>query len=165
MESMQRIYAALIGALFTPMFESLYGEGETVRALMFAIAFFIAMDWMSGIRASKRDTSYASKYGIDGLFRTFFILLLPGGGHLLDVALGLPGILFGLLSFGILYHVIQSMTANSIRAGWGEWVPEWILNKITEWVKSELEAKLSRAEGRKEQKRLEGKADDKDLGA
>ena len=165
MESLQRIYAAAIGALFTPVFENLYGDGEIVRAIMSAVVFFIMMDWISGTRASKKDTSYASKYGIDGLFRTFFILLLPGGGHLLDAALGLPGILFGLLSFGILYHVIQSMTANSIRAGWGEWVPEWVLKKITDWVKSELEAKVSRAEGRKEQKRLEGKDDGENLGA
>ncbi|OCA85214.1 phage holin family protein [Pseudobacillus wudalianchiensis] len=165
MESVQRIGPALTGALFTPLFEKLYGSGETVQALMLAIVFFIAMDWMSGTRASKKDKSYASKYGLDGVFRTFFILLLPAGGHLLDAALGLPGILFGLLSFGVLYHVIQSMTANSIRAGWGEWVPEWLLSKITEWVKSELEAKVSRAEGRREQKRLEGKDDGENLGA
>jgi len=165
MESVQRIYAAIIGALFTPLFEKLYGSGETVQALMLAIVFFIAMDWMSGTRASKKDKSYASKYGLDGVFRTFFILLLPAGGHLLDAALGLPGILFGLLSFGVLYHVIQSMTANSIRAGWGEWVPEWLLSEITEWVKSELEAKVSRAEGRKEQKRLEGKDNGENRGA
>ncbi|MEK4029353.1 hypothetical protein MKZ02_12570 [Pseudobacillus sp. FSL P4-0506] len=76
---------------------------------------------------------------------------------MLDAALGLPGILFGLLSLGVLYHVIHPMTANSIRAGWGEWVPEWLLKKITEWVKSELEAKVSRVEGRKGRKRLEGK--------
>ncbi|OCA85279.1 phage holin family protein [Pseudobacillus wudalianchiensis] len=124
---------------------------------MSAVVFFIMMDWISGTWASKKDTSYASKYGIDGLFRTFFILLLPGGGHLLDAALGLRGILFGLLSCGILCHVIQSMTANSIRAGWGEWVPEWALNKITEWIKSELEAKVNGAEGRKGQKRLGGR--------
>lgn len=53
------------------------------------------------------------------------------------------------------------MIANSILAGWGEWA----LNKITEWVKSELEAKVSRAEGRKGQKRLGGKDDGENLGA
>ncbi|WP_231603474.1 phage holin family protein [Bacillus sp. FJAT-27231] len=83
MESLQRICAAFTGALFTPIFESLYGEGEIVHAIMSAVVFFIMMDWISGTWASKKDTSYASKYGIDGLFRTFFILLLPGGGHLL----------------------------------------------------------------------------------
>ncbi|WP_231603472.1 hypothetical protein [Bacillus sp. FJAT-27231] len=57
--------------------------------------------------------------------------------------------------------MIQSMIANSILAGWGEWA----LNKITEWVKSELEAKVSRAEGRKGQKRLGGKDDGENLGA
>lgn len=44
------------------------------------------------------------------------------------------------------------MTANAIRAGWGQWVPDWILVKITDWVKSELESKLFRAEKRKSER-------------
>ncbi|MFD2442946.1 phage holin family protein [Bacillus sp. CGMCC 1.16607] len=152
MEQYQKIWAAIVGALFTPLFESLYGESHTVRAIMAAVAFFIFMDWMSGTRASKKDKSYASKYGIDGIFRTFFILLLPAGGHLLDAASSLPGIFFGLLSFGVLYHVIQSMTANSIRAGWVDWVPINILEKIIQWVGSEIDSKVSRAEKRNDER-------------
>ncbi|WP_245796532.1 hypothetical protein [Domibacillus antri] len=60
-----------------------------------------------------------------------------------------PGIVFGLLSFGTLYHIIQSMTANALRAGWGEWFPDWILNRLTEWAKEEIESKLARTEQRK----------------
>ncbi|MEK4029352.1 hypothetical protein MKZ02_12565 [Pseudobacillus sp. FSL P4-0506] len=71
MDSVQRIGAALMGALFTPLFENFCGKRETVRALMLAVAFFIAMDWMSETRASKKDKSYASKYGLYGVFRTF----------------------------------------------------------------------------------------------
>jgi phage-related holin len=152
LEQTQKIWAAAIGALFTPLFENLYGESDTVRAIMAAVAFFILMDWMSGTRASKKDITYGSKYGIDGIFRTFFILLLPAGGHLLDAAFNLPGIFFGLLAFGVLYHVIQSMTANSIRAGWVEWVPISILEKIIQWVGSEIESKVSRAEKRRNEK-------------
>jgi phage-related holin len=152
LEQSQKIWAAVAGALFTPLFENLYGSSETVRAIMAAIAFFIFMDWMSGTRASKKDKTYASKYGIDGIFRTFFILLLPAGGHLLDMASRLPGIFFGLLSFGVLYHVIQSMTANTIRAGWVDWVPINILEKIIQWVGSEIDSKVSRAEKRKEER-------------
>lgn len=144
-----RLIAAFIGGFVVPTFEFLYGEGDVVRYVMTALLFFVVMDWISGIRAAKKDNTYASKYGIDGVFRTFFILLLPAGGHLLDMALGLPGIIFGLLSFGVLYHVIQSMTANAIRAGWGEWVPDWLLNKLTDWVKNEIESKLARSEQRK----------------
>ncbi|GIN87575.1 hypothetical protein J6TS2_39610 [Heyndrickxia sporothermodurans] len=55
---------------------------------------------------------------------------------MLDKVFGSPDIIFGLLSFGVLYHVIHSMTANAIRAGWGNWFPDWLLNKITDWVKS-----------------------------
>ncbi len=115
------------------------------------------MDWISGVRASKKDKTYASKYGIDGIFRTFFILLLPAGGHFLDMVLGINGIIFGALGTGVLYHIIQSMTANSIRAGWGEWIPEAIRTKIINWVKQELDSKIARSESRK----LDVKGEDK----
>lgn len=147
----QRIIAAFFGSVLVPSFEFLYGEGEVVRAMMTALLFFIVLDWISGIRAAKKDHSYTSEYGIDGVFRTFFIILLPAGGHLLDKALGAPSIIFGLLVTGILYHVIQSMTANAIRAGWGSHFPEWLLTKLTDWVRDEIEAKIARAERRREE--------------
>lgn len=87
---------------------------------MAALMFFIAMDWISGVRAAKKDNIYGSKYGIDGVFRTFFMLLLPAGGHLLDAVLSSPGVVFGMLVAGLLYHVLQSMTANAVRAGWAD---------------------------------------------
>lgn len=142
--------ASTIGAVLLPVFEYLYGSGDTVVALMAALLFFVAMDWISGIRAARKDNTYASKYGIDGGFRTFFMLLLPAGGHLLDVVLSLPGIVFGIFAFGLLYHVLQSMTANCIRAGWGDWIPIPVLNLLIKWVKSELDAKIQRAESRKD---------------
>lgn len=138
------------GALVVPAFEFFYGEGEPVVAIMTALLFFIVLDWLSGIRAAKKDATYASRYGIDGVVRTLFMLLLPAGGHLLDVVFNLPGIIFGALSFGLIYHVLQSMTANSIRAGWGDWLPLPVLNALIEWVKSELDKKIQRSEARKD---------------
>lgn len=120
--------ASLAGAFLLLAFEFFYGNGEAVIMTMVAFLFFIALDWISGIRAVKKDDTYASKYGIDGGFRTFFMLLLPAGGHMLDVVLNLPGIVFGILAFGLLYHVVQSMTANCLRAGWGDWIPIPVLN-------------------------------------
>lgn len=152
MENTQKIMASIVGAVFAPIFEFLYGEGEVVMYTMTALFFFLVMDWISGTRASKKDKTYGSEYGIDGLFRSFFLLLLPAGGHLLDKIFGAPGIVFGLLAAGLLYHIIQSMTANSIRAGWGKWVPDWILTQLTEWVKSEIEAKMARATERRMKK-------------
>jgi phage-related holin len=136
---------AVIGAVVLPAFEYLYGAGEPVIAAMVALTFFIALDWLSGIRAANKDKSYASRYGIDGIFRSFFMLLLPAGGHLLDQVFNLPGIVFGALAAGLLYHVIKSMTANAIRAGWGEWLPLNILDAVINWVGSELDKKIQRA--------------------
>lgn len=144
-----RAFIMGVGAVLVPAFDFLYGEGEAVIAIMTALLFFVIMDWISGVRAAKKDNTYASRYGLDGIIRTFFILLLPAGGHLLDVVFGLPAIIFGALAFGVLYHVLQSMTANSIRAGWGDWLPIPVLNAIIEWVKSELEKKIQRSESRK----------------
>lgn len=138
------------GAFLVPAFEFLYGSGEPVRAIMAAVIFFIIMDWISGIRAAKKDDTYASRYGIDGVVRTMFMLMLPAGGHLLDVVFNFPGIIFGAFAFGLLYHVLQSMTANSIRAGWGDWLPLPVLNALIDWVKSELDKKIQRAESRKD---------------
>ncbi|OPA80232.1 holin [Paenibacillus selenitireducens] len=146
---MDKLFVSLFGAVLVPGFEFLYGGGGMVRAMMVALIFFVCLDWLSGIRAAQKDSSYASKYGIDGVFRTFFILLLPAGGHLLDKAFQMPDILFGALAVGVLYHNLQSMTANAIRAGWGNWFPEWLMAKITEWVSSELDKKTQRAELRK----------------
>lgn len=144
-----KVFISGVGAVSVPAFEFLYGQGETVIGIMTAVLFFIVLDWMSGITAAKMDNSYGSRYGLQGIWRTFFVLLLPAGGHMLDVVFNLPGLIFGALAIGTLYHVLQSMVANSIRAGWGDWIPLPILNKLIDWVKSELDKKLERAESRK----------------
>lgn len=147
--ALEKGIAAVAGGFLLPVFEFLYGQGPAVVSTMTALAFFIVMDWLSGSRAARRDNTYASRYGIDGIFRTFFMLLLPAGGHLLDVVIGLPGVLFGVFAVGLLYHTIKSMTANAIRAGWADWLPISILEKVTEWVQSEIESKIDRALKRK----------------
>lgn len=156
-KSFQNTIASFFGAIFVPVFEFLYGEGDVVKYIMTALITFIALDWISGTRASKKDNSYASKYGIDGIFRTFFIVLLPAGGHFLDMVAGTNGIIFGAFAVGILYHVMQSMTANALRAGWGDYFPDWLITRLTNWVREELESKLSRAESRKNNKLGAGK--------
>lgn len=134
-----------VGAAVLPLFEFLYGSGRPVIIAIIALAFFILLDWLSGTSAARKDNSYGSKYGIDGVKRTFFMLLLPAGGHLLDLLFGLPGLLFGLFAASLLYHTIRSMTANVIRAGWGDWIPVNVLNAIIKWVGSELDQKVQRA--------------------
>ncbi|WP_314592173.1 phage holin family protein [Paenibacillus terrigena] len=139
----------IFGAVAVPVCNFFYGGGTMSSGVMVALVFFVLLDWITGIRAAQKDRFYASKYGIDGVFRTFFILLLPAGGHLLDEAFQMPDILFGAISVGVLYRNLQSMTANAISAGWGNWFPEWIMTRITEWVRSELDKKTERAESRK----------------
>ena len=40
----QNIIASLFGAVFVPIFEFLYGEGDVVKYMMTALVFFIVMD-------------------------------------------------------------------------------------------------------------------------
>ncbi|WP_058301687.1 phage holin family protein [Gorillibacterium timonense] len=144
-----QLISSSVGAVVLPVLTYFYGSGDAVVASMVALLFFICMDWLSGIRAAKKDNTYASKYGIDGVFRTFFLLLLPAGGHLLDAVMRSPGVIYGMMVAGLLYHIIQSMTANAVRAGWADWMPVAVLDWILKWVGSELEKKMQRAESRK----------------
>lgn len=113
------LIAAAFGAFLVPFFEYLYGEGEVVLSLMAALVFFVAMDWITGVRASKKENSYGSKYGIDGVFRSFFILLLPAGGHLLDKVIGSPGTNFWNLRcwYYLSRHSIHDSKRNQSRMG------------------------------------------------
>ncbi|MEK4513643.1 phage holin family protein [Paenibacillus sp. FSL K6-2524] len=140
---------SIAGAVLVPAFEFLYGSGDVVYYGMLALLFFIGMDWISGVRAAKKDDTYASEYGIDGVFRSFFMLLLPAGGHFVDQLFTLPGVVFGLFAGGLLFHVLKSMTANAIRAGWGNRLPISALNFVINFVGSELDNKIKRAESRK----------------
>lgn len=145
MEQTGKVISAIAGGVLLPTFEFFYGAGTAVASTMIALAFFILLDWISGSSAARKDKTYASKYGIDGVFRTFFMVLLPAGGHFLDNVIGLPGILFGIFAVGLIYHTLKSMTANAVRAGWAEWLPIPILEKVIDWVGSEIESKIDRA--------------------
>jgi phage-related holin len=147
--------ASGMGGGLLPVFEYFYGNGTAVLGAVAALAFFIMMDWLSGSSASRKDKTYASHYGIDGMFRTFFMLLLPAGGHLLDELLGTPGVIFGIFVAGLLAHTIKSMIANVVRAGWANWLPIGALEKVTEWVSSEIESKLDRAMKRKAERTMD----------
>jgi phage-related holin len=137
-------FISAIGAGAGTYLGKIYG-GEAALYIIGALALGIVFDWLSAIAAATKDKSYASQYGIMGVLRTAVILALPVFGKLLDSALGTQGFIFYMLSFGLLYHTLVSMTANFKRAGWDRWIPTWAL----ELIASELEAKLKRAHSRK----------------
>ncbi|EJW20011.1 hypothetical protein PAV_1c10060 [Paenibacillus alvei DSM 29] len=60
-----------VGAIVVPSLQFLYGSGQIVTGAMFALLFFIALDWLTGISAARKDGSYASNYGLAGIPRTF----------------------------------------------------------------------------------------------
>lgn len=147
-----KLIGGAVGAVIMPVFEFFFGGGLVVFYVMIALLWFIGLDWVAGYRASKKDNSYASEYGIDGAFRTGFMLMLPAGGHFIDMAFGLPSLAFGFLAGMLLWHTLHSVAANAIRAGWGRWVPEAALKKIAEWVKPEIDSKENRSAMRQAEK-------------
>jgi phage-related holin len=131
------------GALGT-LLNAVYG-GDLHVYFISAIVLAVVFDWFGGIAAAKKDGSYASTYGIQGVLRTAVMLALPAWGSIIDKIIGSPvSVFFYVLWGGILFHTLVSMTANFKRAGWDRWIPNWAI----EFVASEIEAKIRRSEDR-----------------
>jgi phage-related holin len=135
-------FASVASGVFGTLMHQIYG-GKMNPVFILILFMAIAFDWTGAIAASKKDGSYASQYGIQGVLRTGVMLLLPAWGTLLDKALG-TSFFFFLLTGGLLFHTLISMTANFKRAGWDKWIPTWALD----WIASEIEAKIRRSESR-----------------
>lgn len=140
--------AGLVGGAVGTLIEVLYGPGPERRYLILVLIAAVVFDWVSGIAAAKKDGTYSSDYGKSGIGRTLIAILFPVVAYWLDRALNFPGTIFYVITVGVLYHTWESFTANSARAGWGKWIPGWVLD----FVKSELEAKMARAKERQEKK-------------
>lgn len=134
---------AAIGVIIAPVIEYLYGDGSgKVITLLFLV---IAMDWITGIVAANKDGVYTSEYGIEGVFRSIVILLIPAAANYIDQIFDTPGSIFYGTAFALIYHNWKSMTANAVRAKWDKWIPATVINRVL----SEVEAKASRAKKRK----------------
>lgn len=136
----------IAGLLSTPLGWFLtvtYGGVWNIGA-MTALVLATVFDWVSGIQASGKDGTYASAYGLQGLMRTIVVLSLPAYASILDRLFLLPNVLFFMFWGGIMVHTLTSFTANSVRAGWDRWIPNWAI----EAVKSEINAKINRSRER-----------------
>lgn len=119
-------------------------SGKITAYTWLCLILAIALDWTGGSAAAKKDGSYASEYGLQGIVRTAVLLAIPFFGYCLDKVIGTPNILFFVFWGGLLYHTVISMTANFTRAGWDRWIP----NKAIQYVSSEIEAKAKRSGSR-----------------
>ncbi|QHT61687.1 phage holin family protein [Paenibacillus lycopersici] len=135
---------AAIGACLGPWIEALYGTGRIAPISVLLVA--ILLDWITGIAASHKDKTYSSEYGRRGVYRTLYLLVFPVLANGLDRMLETPGLLFYGITFALIYHTWQSLTANAERAGWGAIIPGW----ASKMVESELQAKIQRADDRRQ---------------
>ena len=134
----------LLGAFVSSAFSFFYGSGREL--IITTLLLLMVMDWITGIVAAKKDGVYTSAYGIEGVLRSIVLLMYPALGNLFDNILQTPGpgIIFYTITFGLLYHIGQSMTANAVRCKWDKWIP----SKILDIVWSEVHAKTVRTEER-----------------
>lgn len=131
----------------TGTLEILYGSHNVF--MIAGLISVIGFDWITGTEAAHKDGSYASAYGIKGVKRTLTLLYIPFMGRILDLAFGLEGIFtfFHLLAGGLIWHILKSGIANCSRAGWDKWISQ----KTLENLASEIEAKSTRSEKRKQE--------------
>ncbi len=138
-------FAVVAGAIMAPVLTYIYGPGRT--DIMVALFLCIVLDWITGISAAKKmGKNYSSEYGLSRIPRTLFLLTIPAVSNLLDRVMGTPGFLFYGVTFGLIYHTWNSLTANAYRAGWP--VPK----AVAKLVESEIKAKADRAMRQKEGK-------------
>ncbi|MGZ0050123.1 phage holin family protein [Brevibacillus gelatini] len=137
--------AAAMGAMLAPIFQYFYGTGRT--DIMVVLLLCIAMDWITGIQAAKKkDKTYSSEYGLSRIPRTMFLLTLPAIANLLDRVMATPGFLFYGVTFGLIYHTWNSLTANAHRAGWP--VPKAVVNMVATEIKAKSERAIKQKEGK-----------------
>lgn len=145
--------AGVIGGTVGGAVSAVYGDKVNMYVALLLMVV-VALDWLGAIGAALKDGSYASDYGIRGIFRTTIIFMLPLVGRLIDVISGIPIVIAGVeisgfylfISAGLIYHSWMSMTANFARAGYEKWIP----NKMLKQVGSEITAKITRSESRRE---------------
>jgi phage-related holin len=132
----------LIGPIVTEAFRN--GKFWTY----FLLVAIIAADWITGIAAAKKDSTYSFEYGISGAMRTLLMLWIPFIGWLLDkvtltvFGINKSGYAFFAITIMLAYYTWESMTANAFHAGWEKWIP----NSVLTLVSSEIKAKMERAQ-------------------
>lgn len=138
-------WAATTGAVVAPVFHYFYGTGRA--DILVVLLVCTALDWVTGIQAAKKqDKTYSSEYGLSRLPRTMFFLALPALANLLDRVMATPGFLFYGVTFGLIYHTWNSLTANAHRAGWP--VPKAIVNLVETEIKAKTELAMKQKEGK-----------------
>lgn len=144
------------GTAVMMMVNFMFGTGITRTAGLIFLAV-LTLDWLSGRAASKRDGTMASEYGINGAYRSAFMIGIIVLAFRVDVALGLPYILYAYFIFNFGLPTWKSMTANVYRAGWERWVPGFALERVAD----EIEHKTARANKRLAEKNryLDGDAE------
>ncbi|MFJ7662952.1 phage holin family protein [Lysinibacillus sp. NPDC097162] len=144
---LEQPFVSSLGAICMMIFQLGFGAVPTILIAYLLYVTLIALDWLTGTSAAKKDGIDTSAYGIDGVKRTVFLLCLPVLARLIDLIMHSEVIVTGVVIAILARSIARSVIANTKRAGWNTWLPTWAI----EWVSAELDHKDARAKQRLEE--------------
>ncbi|VBB05557.1 holin tox secr: toxin secretion/phage lysis holin [Lucifera butyrica] len=112
-----------IGAVFSFL---VGGMDAPIKALL----VLICVDYGTGMVAAWKTGTLSSQRGFNGLGRKITILAVVAFANMLDVSMGLQHIFRSMAIFGYAGMEGMSICENIDRAGYGEYIPQFIRDKL-----------------------------------
>lgn len=140
-------FISSLGAFGMLFFQYGFGAVKAVLVAFILYVILIGLDWLTGTSAAKKDGIDTSSYGIEGVKRTIFLLMLPVIARLIDIIMNTEVIVTGIVIAILARSIARSVIANTKRAGWDDKLPAWMID----WVSAELDHKDARAKQRLEE--------------
>lgn len=146
---------SFMGAIGMLLFQYGLGANKTVLGVFIIYLLLICMDWLTGTSAAKKDNIDTSEYGIEGCKRTVFLILTIAIARIIDIIMSTKVVVTGIVIAALARSITRSVIANTKRAGWDKYLPEWLLhlifNWLFDWVADEIARKDARAKQRLEE--------------
>lgn len=116
---------AIAGVLWTVISKALGGIDEPISALF----YLVIADFVTGITASFHTATWSSDIGRKGMLKKVFMFTTVALMYCVDVAMGTT-MLRGMAITGFALIEAMSILENVDRMGYGEYIPDFIRNKL-----------------------------------
>ena len=103
-----------------------------VDNLVTALLVFVALDYLTGVFAAWKTATLGSKQGFDGIWRKMVMLLIVMMAHWIDASLVGLCTCRSMVIFAYMGNEGLSILENLDRMGYGEHIPGFIREKLTQ---------------------------------
>ena len=110
-----------------------------VDKLITALLVFVVIDYVTGLIAAWKTATLDSKKGFEGIKRKVVMLVIVIMAHWIDVGILGIGTCRAMVIFAYLGNEGLSIIENLDRMGYGEYIPAFIREKLTQ-LRSEKES-------------------------